>query len=491
MFNPVLFLLLLLLGLGLAAASSQIREQRASTIAAVTAILILVMLLAARVVGLPLTSPGYPWSWVIGEQYWWLSLALALVTLTALLAAGPGNLSARDSSLLFLLLTAGLAATWANSPAAQVITWSGLALLIWFLFSASGNQRQRTFPAALGLAPLTLWLAAAFFPAAAGAIEMEGWRGPARAETLWLLAAVVALGAFPFHLWRPQPGQQSGALVALGACAPAAAGAALLASLAGSATIASYALPLTLAGLLGLLGAAYLAWSRRITQALILGEANLVLLLGVWGTVEAVLAESRVLLFAGGALLLARPREESVWRRLALVPAVSALAAVPMTAGFAGRGLLYTSWLENDRWLLIVVAVLTQIPLLAAGLTLVRPRSWPPGRPVIADLALMLPIIGLISWQEIGAVAPLAWGAIALQIVGALALFRFASEAGELQHILQEALAVRLEKRPDLAPLRRAGRYAGNALREATAILEGEGGLLWIVLFLVIVWLAR
>lgn len=103
----------------------------------------------------------------------------------------------------------------------------------------------------------------------------------------------------------------------------------------------------------------------------------------------------------------------------------------------------------------------------------------------------MLPLLGLISWQQMDEVAPLVWGAIALQIVGALALFRFASEAGELQQVLRQAVAVRLEKWPDLAPLRAAGRQAGNALREATLLLEGEGGLLWIVLFLVIVWLAR
>jgi hypothetical protein len=192
-------------------------------------------------------------------------------------------------------------------------------------------------------------------------------------------------------------------------------------------------------------------------------------------------------------MLLLAPHvpDESVWRRLARAPALLALAAFPLTAGFAGRGLLYTAWLENDRWLLIVVAVLTQIPVLAAGLTRVWPRSWPPGRPGATELALMLPAIGLVSWQQIGAVAPLVWGAIALQIVGALALFRFASEAGELRQALQQAVAVRLERRPDLAPLRQAARQAGNALREATTLLEGEGGLLWIVLFLVIVWLAR
>jgi hypothetical protein len=324
-----------------------------------------------------------------------------------------------------------------------------------------------------------------------GVLEIDSWSGPVLTETFWLLAACIALGVFPFHLWRREPAQQHTAVVTLANSAPTAAGAVLLAWLAGGEAITSYALPLTMAGLLGLLWAAYLAWSRRVVLALILGQASLVLLLGVWGTGAAVLAESRVLLLSGGTFLLAaRVPGETVWRRLALVPALLALAAVPLTAGFTGRGLLYTAWLENERWLLIIVAVLTQIPVLAAGLTLVWPRSWPPGHYGFAELALLLPVLGLFSWHEIGAVSPVAWGAVALQIVGALALFRFAREAGELQQALQLALTVKREKAPDLTPLRGALRNAGNALREATTILEGEGGLLWIVLFLVIIWLA-
>lgn len=487
MFNPVLFLLLLLLALALVLVAGRVRRERSRVIAAAGITIVLALLLAARATGLPLSSPGFPWGWLLGETTWWPSLALLAVALAGLMGA-----DSRQPALLLLLLVAGLAATWANTPATQVATWTLLALLVWYL-ARTGNQPERgVFPAVLGLAPLALWLAAASFPAVAGVLAMEAWRGPVLTESLWLLGAVVALGALPFQLWRLQPGQQRPAIVALANSAPAAAGAVLLAGLAGGEAIASYALPLTLAGLLGLLWAAYLAWSRRVAPSLILAEASLVLLLGVWGTGEAVLAESRVLLLAGGILLLApHVPEEGAWQRLARAPALLALAAFPLTAGFAGRGLLYTAWLENDRWLLVAVAVLTQIPVLAAGLTRVWPHSWPPGRPRAVEVALLLPALGLVSWQQIGAVAPLVWGAIAVQIVGALALFRFASEAGELRQALQEAVALRMEKRPDLAPVRAAGRQAGNALRQAMTLLEGEGALLWVVLFLVIVWLVR
>jgi hypothetical protein len=492
MLNPVLFLVLLLLALVLVIATGRIRRERSHIVATAGVALILLLLLAARFTALPLSSPGFPWSWLLAETSWWSALALSLLALVGLLIAGPGATDFRQHALLLLLLAAGLAATWANSPATQVATWTLLALLVWLLVRASARPERGALPWLLGLAPLALWLAAAAFPAVATVPEMETWRGPVLTETLWLLGVFVALGAFPFHLWRPRPEQQHAAIVAMANSAPAAAGVALLAGLAGGEAIASYALPLTLAGLLGLLWAAYLAWSRSVAPALILAEAGLVLLLGAWGTPEAVLAEGRVLILAGGALLLApRLPDEGPWRQIARAPALAALAAVPLTAGFTGRGLLYTTWLENDRWLLIVVAVLTQIPVLAAGLTRVWPRSRPAGRPKVSELALMLPLLGLISWQQMEEIAPLVWGAIALQIVGALALFRFASEAGELQQALRQAVAVRLEKWPDLAPLRAAGRQAGNALREATMLLEGEGGLLWIVLFLVIVWLAR
>src|SRR5690606_17853086 len=108
--------------------------------------LILLLLLAARFTALPLSSPGFPWSWLIAETSWWPALALSLLALVGLLIAGPGATDFRQPALLLLLLAAGLAATWANSPATQVATWTLLALLVWLLVRASARPERGVLP---------------------------------------------------------------------------------------------------------------------------------------------------------------------------------------------------------------------------------------------------------------------------------------------------------------------------------------------------------
>jgi hypothetical protein len=496
MLNPLWLLILLLLTVALAATATYARRERLDFIGAAGVLVVLLLLVAGRSFAEPVGSAGFPWAWAIGEQNWWPAVAFALLALVALLMA-RGRSSRGETSLLLLLLTAGLSAVWADSAAALVTTWTVLGLAMW-LAAPSGNDgatssRRRLF----WLAPLFLWLGAASVPVAAGAQGLDAQLAPLLAQSMWILAASVGVGTFPLHFWRSSRLARYTSVNALTHMAPAAAGAVLLASLAGGTAATTYALPLTLAGLLGLLWAAYQAWSQRqrpvaLATALILGEASLLVLLAVWGGQEAFLAETRVLLLAGGALLLAAGSEEQgAWQQLALIPAVAALAAFPLTAGFAGRGALYTAWLASDQWLLVAVTVLLHVPLLAAALALVWPRRWPPGPVTLRAATLLLPALGLVSWQTMGAVVPLAWGVIALQIVGALVLFRYASEAQGIEQVLQQAVALNLESRALTAALKDGVRTIGNALRDATRMLEGEAGPLWVLFFLVVIWLAR
>lgn len=496
--NPLWLLILLLLTVMLAAIATYARRERIGfIIGAAGVVLVLLLLVAGQFFAEPASSNGFPWAWAIGEHNWWPAVALALLALVALLVACGQSSSRGETSLLLLLLTAGLSAVWADSAAALVTTWAVLGLAMWMAARSGGNgggsSRWRLF----WLAPLFLWLGAASYPVAAGAQGLQAHTAPVLAQSMWILAAYVAVGTFPLHFWRSSRLARRTSVNALTHMAPAAAGAVLLVLLAGGAAATSYALPLTLAGLLGLLWAAYRAWSQRqrpvaVATALILGEASLLVLLAVWGGQETILAETRVLLLAGGALLLATGSDEQgAWQQLALIPAVAALAAFPLTAGFTGRGALYTAWLESDQWLLVVVTVLLHVPLLAAALALVWPRSWPPGPVTLRASTLLLPAIGLISWQTMGEVLPLAWGVIALQIVGALVLFRYAGEVQGIEQVLQQAVALNIERWAVSAALGEGGRTVGNAVQNAARMLEGEAGLLWVLFFLIVIWLAR
>lgn len=497
MLNPLWLLILLLLTVALAAIATYARRKRIGLIGAAGVLIVLLLLVAGQFFAEPASSDGFPWAWAISAHNWWPAVALALLALVALLMARGQSASRGETSLLLLLLAAGLSAVWADSAAALVTTWAVLGLALWMAARSGSNGAASLRWRLFWLAPLFLWLGAASYPVAAGAQGLQAHTAPVLAESMWLLAAFVAVGTFPLHFWRSSRLARRTAVNALMHMAPAAAGAVLLASLAGGAAATSYALPLTLAGLLGLFWAAYRAWSQRqrpvgVATALILGEASVLVLLAVWGGQETILAETRVLLLAGGALLLATGSDEQgAWQQLALIPAVAALAAFPLTAGFTGRGALYTAWLESDQWVLVAVTVLLHVPLLAAALALVWPRSWPPGPVSLRASTLLLLAIGLVSWQTMGEVLPLAWGVIALQIVGALVLFRYAGEVQGIEQVLQQAVALNIERRPLSAALGEGGRTAGNAVRNAARMLEGEAGLLWVLFFLIVIWLAR
>ncbi len=495
MFNPLWLLILMLLLVALAAGASYLRRERADLIASGGVLLLLILLLASKLAAAPGSSLSFPWAWALGEANWWPAIALTLLAAVALLPGSRRPDLAAGSWRMLLITAVALAAAWASSPAALVTTWTLLAGVLWLLWRSEGPVSARR--SLFWLAPLALWLAAAVYPPAATALRLQALSAPPVTQALWLVAAMVAVGAFPLYVWRLTPSGASHALEAMMTLAPVAAGAALLTVVAGGAAATSYALPLTLAGLIGLLWAAYQAWSQRrqppaLAMALVLGEASLLTLLAAWSGAEAVLAQTRVLLLGAGLLLLATGGEKrSPWQRLALIPSLAALAAFPLTAGFAGRGALYSAWATSENWLLLAIAVLLQTPLLAAAIALVWPDRWPPGRPSPAALAPLLAGLGLVSWQAMGEIAPLAWAVIALQIVVALALFRFAGEVEELEQALQEALAVNLESRPLADSLREASRTLGGGIRSATRMLEGEAGLLWVLFLLVVLWLAR
>jgi hypothetical protein len=497
MFNPLTLLIILLLTLAISAGTATVRRERSAQIALAGTLIVAAGLLAARVAAVHPVGSGFPWSWAIDENNWWPSAALLLLLLTALLAMVLRPDGSHHTLPALSLAAAALAAAWADSPASLVTMWTIVGLAAWVALRIAGKGRAAP-PPGFWLAPLLFWLAAATFTSVPEAGTARPGTGPALSEGLWLLAAIVAIGGIPFHLFRHHgsaPGDQN--TNTFMQIAPAAAGAVLLASLAGGAGASRYALPLTLTGLLGLLWSAYAAWRHHaqpaaVGTALLLGEASLLILLAAWADQAAVLAETRVMVLAAGAFLFAATDgEHSTWRRLALVPALAALAAFPLTAGFAGRGALYSAWLESGNWLPIVVVVLLQMPLLAAGMSLVWPRTWPPGRLTLGSLALLLPALGLISWQAVTLVVPLAWAAIALQIVGALLLFRYAAEAEDLEQALQQALAPTARVTPAADTLRRGSQSLGRAMRDAAAILEGGGGLLWVLFFLLLIWLAR
>ncbi|MCI0398817.1 MAG: hypothetical protein L0322_28345, partial [Chloroflexi bacterium] len=392
---------------------------------------LLAVLLAGLALPLDLTLSRWPaiaqlppWTLHLDQTNWGLSLAWLLLVLAVSFAlprvgrVGEPNSAPSPAGLLWLA-AAGLVALWAGSPAALLAGWALLALA-WVAFLSTATHPPLNLahwprpPAFLLLALLLAWLAAGSLPERpAAALATEQW--PAQAKGWLFLAAVVQLGAFPLHGWRPLGRPLPAAPAALAHVAPAAGGVLLLAHLAPAAAIAPlYAFLATAFGLLGLFVAAILAWSHAdrpewVAAAVALGQAGLLLLVAAWAGREAVLAEGRVFILATGLLFLAavQPRPRPLWARAGFLLAVAALAGLPLTAGFTGRAALYTAWLANGRAFLLLLAALVQIPLVAAAFRLAWRDDQPApaftlSPPHLVTLSTQLPALALLALPRVG-----------------------------------------------------------------------------------------
>lgn len=527
--TPNYLLALLLISAIMTAALTIMRPKQARTGALIgMAIMGAVWFLVAR--SLPLSgvigpdATAWPqWAWQIGPLSWSVSLAVLLLTLSALALTSPS--AARTQPLLIQLLATGaLVACWAGNFATYLYSWA-LLNTIWLiganLLVHDTQEQTLSIQKQMALAfsgALFLWLAGASAPDASAAIAPESW--PTLTRSLVLIAAAFQLLIFPLFLWRsyrraPAP------VAALLHIAPSAAGALLLSRLEAASDIGlAFALPFTLMALLTIFLGARRAWitARRDTLpvALIQAQSGLVLLAAVWAGPSAILGEVTVLLLAGGVLLLAGKPLATAGKRLPFEPgpliAIAAIAALPLTAGFAGRGATYSAWQEQGHWLLILVSVLLHVPLLAAAFKSLLPSTEKvrvedeganiapehAGEPstvneldLIRLISLLLPALALFNVSAIVQTAPVAWLAILLPILVAALLAWRLEENAELRQTLREAISLPLPRPLAAVDIRRPFSAISAAARDALTLLEGEGGLLWLLVFVVIIYLVR
>ena len=455
--------------------------------------------------------------WRVDETNWLLSLSLLLLQFTALLSVVTAARRQSTRSLLILLLASALhLAFWASSLPAIVLSWTILLALwlgaTWLVRDEQSDVASLLPQTSLALmALLALWWAASGLDLAAVTDSVQFSSLSTAVQALTLLAVLVQIVLIPFYLWRTArrtlqhvlSSQQ--ALAGLLLTAPSAAGAMLLARLEGATDIGlAFALPLSLIGLLGLLLACWHIWSGarrqwRMASALIIAQASLILLGGIWSGPEAVLAETRVLLLGAGLLILApsQERDEGALTQIGSLLALLALVGLPLTAGFSGRSALYEAWLGQERWILLLVSALLHILIaMAAARAFLNRRARQNEIPQMTPenllpLAISLfPALGLLSIGRLASTPVLAWIAILLPIVTGSLLAYFVGDLAQLRPALREAFSFKVPGLQDVQ-VRRFAPRVGQAVREAASILEGEGGFLWLLLFLVILWLAR
>ena len=88
-------------------------------------------------------------------------------------------------------------------------------------------------------------------------------------------------------------------------------------------------------------------------------------------------------------------------------------------------------------------------------------------------------------------VSPWVLIAIVVAIAGGLGLSRYETRLQDAQLALRQALHLGFAGRRLLRFSASVGSGLDRIVRELAAILEGEGGMLWLLVFVVVIWLAR
>jgi hypothetical protein len=491
----------------------------------VLAIILVVWILANRNLPLSLVLVDWssvdstsPWLLLVDEINWQISFYFLLLMEALLLTQARFNLVEPTpqsfSEQLFLPLTlvataVVLVAVWSSSLIGLISSWTLLAtiwlVLLWLDQGAKADPKdliRRFGLLLLSVAFLGLTVATSDRPAEL-ALTAESW--PPTSLFLAYLAVFTQLGAIPLQWWRPLTSPLSPLVSGVVHLLPGVAGTALLARLvlfAGSQT--AIAAIFTLLGWLGLFFGAYLAWMHMkrpvlAVTGLAVAQVGLMGIVGGWADSNAVVASYRVLILAIGGLYLINglPKQHFPWY---IVVPVAALAGLPLTVGFLGLAPLYSGWLSSDRLVLTVVTGLLMIPVIAAALQLTqqatiesREETLPLGERIQLNLGLLLPSLGLLVVPGPNLVdVPLTTWLLIVSMAGASIIFSRYGEQLSLR-LLQVTQGL---KRGDIGDsvgrnLAKLSHGLNFVIRESARILEGEAGLLWLLVLVVIIWLAR
>lgn len=479
---------------------------------------------------LPLESSGQLVSglalgrFIVDEPAWRVSFSVLLLLVSSLVLMVTASRTIRSDSRLSLkwissaslsLLVAGgvLLSIWASTIPAIATGWT-LVILAWAPFAWAARKDREDNRKAIVRAALMLF-SLLFLGLAAAAqsdlstpfLTLEDWSVSAR---VWaMLGATALIGAFPLHWWRPSPGRYVIGTTALVYLAPSVAGAFFLARLAGGEPdgVNVFSVLLTAFGLLGLVYSIGICWSnpdKRVATvgALALSQISLILLATAWANTATVTLLIQVLALATGGLFLgiAWPTKVSHLLKIPMWIQAAAIAGLPFTTGFIGLSSFYTEQITLNRTILAITIAVIMMPVLAAAILLI----WEEGaRKRTVDLSklgqaglifsLFLPALGLfalpLSTDVIGGLP--SWMLILFSTLGAIAMSWYALKKPDVREAVSGGFHISLSWPAGNRVLRSIGAGTNLFIREAAAILEGEGGMLWLLVLVVILWLAR
>lgn len=431
---------------------------------------------------------------------WPYALSLATLALAILLTASvradfPNSLSWAGSLTLSAL---GLLAVTANNPLTLVLVWAALDLteLITMLRSVNGSQLSERIVIAFSTRALgiVLLLLADIVSVAAGK-PMDFISTPPQAGLLLLVAAGLRLGVLPLHLPYASESSLRRGLGTTLRLVSATSSLVLLAHIPAS-SLASPLTPLLL--ILASASAVYGGWMwLRAPDELagrpfwVIAIASLAVASALRGDPAGTTAWGVALVLAGGALFLASVQQ--TWLNRVLLIGAWTLSTLPFSLTASG-------WENNvGGFVLALPFFLTAQAMIIVGF--IRHASRPSTRPSLdsqptwtkgvypAGIGVLLfvqLVLGFWGWD--GALRIGAWGAsiaASLLTLGLLwAMPRFPVLNPVRAHWVQPAPNSRLDQL--YQNLWGLYRFFGRLSQTISNTLEGESGIMWTLLFLVL-----
>jgi NADH:ubiquinone oxidoreductase subunit 2 (subunit N) len=408
-----------------------------------------------------------------------------------------------------------LSGIFASNLLTLAVAWGLLDLLfVLALLVRGGAEVGRRAALAIVLnavSTVCVWIAALLIESEQGSLYWHLLDAPAAARAWLMAAAVLRVGLYPFHQWLPVELSKEPDRAVMIFVAPTAAGLALWARLADARALPENSIVALLSTLSVVIGAV-LAWRsaqpRRGLPFIILGLSGYVGLLAASAATGSLLTAAALnWIFVVESLFITRGlnRRQPFWSTGALIAGLS-LAALPGTLGFVVQQAIITATLQAKQWFILIAVVIAQTVLITATARLIfsepaegtpqltiRKISWGaaivlgalplitfafmpellPGLPSIGTLLSELNAIGLVALLAPMIIAPiLAWRGPRPTSSGEA----WQTAWGRILRLewLNNAVFYVIDRLTGL-------------LRAVAALFESEGGLLWTVVFIVIV----
>lgn len=528
---PIIPIVLLVLGALAVGASDLARLRRPSLVMVVASLAALLAMLTLRS-DTPLTQIVSAWqpvsvftvpiSFRVDQTAWVIGLGLILAGLTAALTwlAFPGQQRPGPRALSLLLIAMALAGVFASNLLTLAVAW-GLFDLVFVatLLVRSGPELGRRAAATIVLnatSTVCVWIATLLIENAHDSLYWHLIDLSAAPQAWLAAAAVLRLGLFPLHQWLPIELGESSDRVVLLFSVPSTVGLALWARLALTQNLPQASIVPQLAVISALVGGV-LAWqsshSRRSLPYIALSLASLAVVsvgtLAASGSSGVLTAATLNFLFVIVGLFIARTFTWRTpgWSAGAVVAGLS-IAGVPGTLGFIVREQTISGLVQSNNWIMLLGCVIAETLLIAAVLRSIftslnddRPIGLTPQISFGFGLAMAaLPLIGLplspglipavpslsILFSGLNAVGWLAWlmpiGLAIVLVNRSRSIDASRAEADSAQPLWVGI--VRLDWLSAVVSF--LAQRLTAVLRGLAGVIEGEGGLIWAIIIVVV-----